>query len=86
MLNPRPWLQEVHMGTPRTDTWGRREFVGGLTLAGAMGLQGFQPWPVAADPPPETTTLRLAQTDATCTAPQFVAEELLRGEGFTEVK
>jgi NitT/TauT family transport system substrate-binding protein len=30
-------------------------------------------------------TLRLDQTGAICIAPQYVAEELLRGEGFTDV-
>jgi NitT/TauT family transport system substrate-binding protein len=30
--------------------------------------------------------LRLDQTGAICIAPQFVAEELLRGEGFTDVQ
>jgi NitT/TauT family transport system substrate-binding protein len=29
---------------------------------------------------------RLDQTGAICIAPQFVAEELLRGEGFTDVQ
>jgi NitT/TauT family transport system substrate-binding protein len=40
---------------------------------------------VAAEPPPETTTIRLPHAAAVCTAPQYVAEELLRGEGFTEI-
>ena len=41
---------------------------------------------VTAEPPPETTRIRLVQTFAVCEAPQFVAEELLRGEGFTDVQ
>jgi NitT/TauT family transport system substrate-binding protein len=42
---------------------------------------------VAAEPPPETTTLRLGEhLPALCTAPQYVAEELLHGEGFTDVQ
>jgi NitT/TauT family transport system substrate-binding protein len=64
----------------------RREFLRGLTLAGTAGLLGLYPRPVAAEPPPETTTLKLIQgTDSVCVAPQYVAEALLRGEGFTEV-
>jgi NitT/TauT family transport system substrate-binding protein len=63
----------------------RREFLRGLTLAGAGGLLGFHPRRVAAEPPPETTTLRLRQGRSICTAPQYVAEALLRSEGFTEV-
>jgi NitT/TauT family transport system substrate-binding protein len=57
-----------------------------VTLAGTAGLLGVPPKPVAAEPPPETTRLRLALTGSICQAPQFVAEALLRGEGFTEVQ
>ena len=38
-----------------------------------------------AEPPPETTTLRIGHSPSLCAAPQFVAEDLLRGEGFTSV-
>jgi NitT/TauT family transport system substrate-binding protein len=41
---------------------------------------------VAAEPPPETTRLRLAHTPAICLAPHYVAEELLQAEGFTDVQ
>jgi NitT/TauT family transport system substrate-binding protein len=41
---------------------------------------------VAAEPPPETTKLTLVQISGLCVAPQYVAEELLRGEGFAEVQ
>ncbi len=63
----------------------RRRFLGGLTLAGTVGLLGLYPRPVAAEPPPETTTLRLVRSPAICIAPYYVAGELLQGEGFTEV-
>ena len=66
--------------------WSRRELLGGLTLAGAAGCLGVHPRPVAAEPPPETTQIRLTQVSGICVAPQYVAEELLRGEGFTEVQ
>ena len=69
----------------QADGWSRREFLG-LTLAGTAGLLGLKPEPLAAEPPPETTTLRLVQVATLCVAPQYVAEELLRGEGFTEVQ
>jgi NitT/TauT family transport system substrate-binding protein len=39
----------------------------------------------AAEPPPEITTLRLLKTESICWAPQYVAEDLLKAEGFTEV-
>jgi NitT/TauT family transport system substrate-binding protein len=38
-----------------------------------------------AEPPLETTTLRIGRSPSLCAAPQFVAEDLLRGEGFTSV-
>lgn len=68
-----------------TDGWSRREFLG-LTLAGTAGLLGLTPELIAAEPPPETTTLRLIQIPSICQAPQYVAEELLRSEGFTRIQ
>ncbi|HXG17900.1 MAG TPA: ABC transporter substrate-binding protein [Methylomirabilota bacterium] len=67
--------------------WSRREFLG-LTLAGTAGLLGLKPALLAAELPlPETTTLRLARNDFDlCLAPQYVAEQLLRDEGFTDVR
>jgi NitT/TauT family transport system substrate-binding protein len=47
---------------------------------------GLRSESAAAEPPPETTKLRLAQVPGTCVAPQYVAEEFLRSEGFTEVQ
>jgi NitT/TauT family transport system substrate-binding protein len=42
--------------------------------------------PAGAEPPPETTKLRLSQIAGICVAPQYVADELLRAEGFTDVQ
>ena len=64
----------------------RREFLKTATLAGPASVLGAHPRPVAAEPPPETTRLRVVHTLAVCEAPSFVAEELLRGEGFTDVE
>ena len=44
------------------------------------------PMRALAEPPPEITTLRLFENTVTCLAPQYVAQELLRGEGFTDVR
>src|SRR5262249_56533017 len=66
--------------------WNRRQFLAGLTRAGTGGLLGFAPTPARAEPPPETTRLRLVGGRALCYAPQFVAEELLHGEGFSDVE
>jgi NitT/TauT family transport system substrate-binding protein len=41
---------------------------------------------MAAEGALETTTLRIAKVGAICLAPQYVAEELLRAEGFTEIQ
>jgi NitT/TauT family transport system substrate-binding protein len=40
----------------------------------------------AAEPPPETRKIRLVHVPAICLAPQYLAEELLRLEGFSEVE
>jgi NitT/TauT family transport system substrate-binding protein len=66
-------------------TLGRREFLQSLT-AGTVTLLGAHPGPVAAEPPPETTRLRVHHSLSLCLAPQYVAEDLLRAEGFTEVQ
>src|SRR5919109_1981453 len=73
------------MRTPYARRLSRRRFLRGLTLVGTAGLLGLYPRPVAAEPPPETTRIRLVRIPSICQAPQYVAEELLRGEGFTEV-
>ena len=36
--------------------------------------------------PPETTTVRLGKIYGICIAPQYVAEDLLRAEGFTDIR
>ena len=63
----------------------RRQFLNGLTLTATGGLLGLRPRSVAAEPPPETTRIRLVQIPSICQAPSYVAEELLHSEGFTEV-
>jgi len=60
--------------------------LGGLTLVATAGLLGVRPEPVAAEPPPETTRIRLAHHPAICTAPYFLAKEFLSAEGFTDVQ
>ncbi len=70
----------------RRESWSRRGFVGALTLAGTASLLGMRPERAAGDAPPETTRLRLIKFPSLCMAPQYVAQELLRAEGFTEVQ
>ena len=64
----------------------RRNFLRGVTLAGTAGLLGMRPRSAAAEPPLETKRIRIAQIPAICLAAQYIAEELLRGEGFTDVQ
>src|SRR5436309_9719340 len=63
----------------------RREFLNRITLAGAATFLGVRPLPVAAEPPPETTRLRLLRAPSICWAPQYIADDLLRAEGFTDI-
>ena len=56
-------------------------------LAALPGLAaGLIAPPALAEPPPETTTIRLDAAPSTCFAPMYLAEDLLYEEGFTEVR
>ncbi len=74
------------MHNRRAERWSWREFLGRLALTGTAGLLGLQPGLVAAEPPPETTQIRLVKISGICIAPQYVVEDLLHSEGFTEVQ
>jgi NitT/TauT family transport system substrate-binding protein len=63
----------------------RRDFLGGLTAAGAAGVLGGR-GALADEGPPETTTIRLPFNTNLCVAPQYVAEDLLHAEGFAEIR
>jgi len=63
----------------------RRRFLAGLSLAGAAGLVRAPPL-LAADGAIETTTVRIGKIGAICLAPQYVSEEFLRAEGFTDIR
>jgi NitT/TauT family transport system substrate-binding protein len=71
-------------------TQNRRGFLAGTAMAGAAGLLGLGPRLALAassgEPPPETPTLRLSRWAGICLAPQYVAEDLLRAEGFSDVR
>jgi len=62
----------------------RRRFLATLASAGGAALMGTGT-SLAQDGPPETTTIRLARIPSICRAPQYMTEELLRSEGFTDV-
>jgi NitT/TauT family transport system substrate-binding protein len=63
----------------------RRHFLASTSLAMAAGVVGSRD-ALAAEGPPETTTLRLARIPAICVAPGYIADALLRAEGFTDVQ
>jgi NitT/TauT family transport system substrate-binding protein len=62
----------------------RRHFLASLSAAGAAGVLGGR-GSLADERAPETTTVRLSKIPGICIAPQYVAEELLAAEGFTDV-
>jgi NitT/TauT family transport system substrate-binding protein len=73
------------MSDATTRRFSRRDFLAGGSALAAVSLLGL-PGIAAAEPPLETTRLRIAQGPFICYAPQMLAEELLRLEGFTEVE
>src|SRR5213593_4133662 len=64
----------------------RRGLLSGMAATAGMGLLGLDARPAAAEPPPETTRIRLSKVPSVCVAPQYVAEEFLTSEGFTDVR
>jgi NitT/TauT family transport system substrate-binding protein len=74
------------MNTRRDNKWSRREFLKGAALAGTGALLELSSEAIAAEPPPETTRIRIPQIPSTCRSPEWVAEELLRTESFTDIQ
>jgi NitT/TauT family transport system substrate-binding protein len=74
------------MNNRRDNRWSRREFLKGVALAGTGTLLRSPSDALAAEPPLETTKVRLLKSPAICATPLYVAEELLRSEGFTDVQ
>jgi len=64
----------------------RRDFLHGITLTGTGAILGARAAAAAAEPPPETTTIRLDRRPSICIAPQYLAAELLKAEGFADVQ
>ena len=75
------------MNNQKSHGWSRREFLKEVGLGGTAALLGLQSDAVAAEPPPETTKIKLIPIRGTiCYAPMYIAEELLKGEGFTDIE
>ena len=78
----------------KVDRLSRRDFLkvttglglsaAGMTLFEACGVKPATPIP--EDAPLETTTIRLTTTPSICLAPQYLAEDILKSEGFTDVQ
>ena len=66
----------------------RRTFLRRTALAGTvgLGLAGWRPSHALAEPPPETTRIRMPQSQSICVAPQYIVNELLKTEGFTDIQ
>jgi NitT/TauT family transport system substrate-binding protein len=63
----------------------RRDFLAIVSAAGAAGVLG-PGRPHADEGPLETTTIRLRRDPSICVAPWYIAEDLLRAEGFADVR
>src|SRR5215470_7250782 len=64
----------------------RREFLRTTAVGSAIGCSITRPRSAVAEPPPETTTVRILDFGAGCMAPQMVADDLLKADGFTAVE
>ena len=62
----------------------RRDLLRGV--AGTVGLLGWPPGHASAEPAPETTRLRIEHSPSICVAPQYIVGELLKAEGFSDIK
>ena len=77
-------------------TQSRRDFLAGLSAAGAVSTLNARAL-LADETPPETNTIRIRVEDVppnvvngvaeatTCIAPLYITENLLRAEGFTDI-
>ena len=63
----------------------RRRFLVTLSAVGSAALIG-PPGSNAQSERLETTTVRIAKIAGICIAPQYAADELLRAEGFTDIR
>jgi NitT/TauT family transport system substrate-binding protein len=63
----------------------RRDFLASASWAAAAGLLGARA-AIADEGPPETTILRLKRSPTICVAPGQIADDLLRAEGFSDIR
>jgi NitT/TauT family transport system substrate-binding protein len=63
----------------------RRDFLASASAAAAVDALGART-PRADDGPPEVTTIRRRRDPSICVAPWYIAEDLLRAEGFSDIQ
>ena len=63
----------------------RRDFLATLSALGGAGVLGTRA-SFADQAALETTTIRLRRDPSICVAPWYIAEDLLRAEGFTDIR
>ena len=64
----------------------RRAFLRGMAAVGPAAAVAMRPQGGEPVEPLETKTIRLVRIPGICVAPQYIADELLRAEGFAEVQ
>ncbi|MDM0110835.1 ABC transporter substrate-binding protein [Variovorax sp. J22R133] len=64
----------------------RRGLLERASALAAVALVGLQHRAAVADSPPETGSVRFCHSPSICVAPQYLAGELLRMEGFSSVQ
>jgi len=75
------------MNSERDKRWSRRKFLSALTLAGTAKFLALRHESIAAEPPPETDKIRVIEPPEICSGTTLIAaQELLKGEGFTQLQ
>jgi NitT/TauT family transport system substrate-binding protein len=64
----------------------RRAFLRGTIAVATASTLGAKPVRGVAAEPLETETIKLVRIPGICVAPQYIAEELLKAEGFSQVQ
>jgi len=82
-----PAIQNSKSKIENRDGWSRRDFLNTAALAGTGALLGLHSKSIAAEPPPETNKIRVIENPEICAGtPLIVAQELLKAEGFKDVR
>jgi NitT/TauT family transport system substrate-binding protein len=85
VLGSDPTIENLKSKIENREGWSRREFLAKLGCAAAGALLGSTADSFAAEPP-ETKRIRIPQIPSACRSPEWIAEELLRTEGFDDVQ